>query len=128
MELFTIYEIIGIIFIHWIGDFIAQSDWQANNKSTDNQALVHHTLSYTVIWSLIVMILFFIDMDKYGGRSVLLFILITFITHTLTDYITSRINKKLLKRRSKKMFFVSIGFDQILHYLQLFICYSLLFN
>jgi hypothetical protein len=59
-------------------------------------------------------------------KILLLFPIITFIAHTITDYFTSRLNAKLWAKGNVHNFFVSIGFDQYLHYLQLFITYSLL--
>lgn len=55
-----------------------------------------------------------------------LFLLGTLVCHTITDYFTSRLNTKLYKANKIHEFFVSIGFDQILHYVQLFGLYLLL--
>jgi len=55
--------------------------------------------------------------------SVALFCLITFITHTITDYFTSRLNSKLWEQGKVHNFFVALSFDQILHYVQLFLTY-----
>lgn len=54
------------------------------------------------------------------------FWLITFIAHTITDYFTSRLNSKLWSEGKVHNFFVSVGFDQVLHYVQLFTTYYLL--
>ena len=82
---------------------------------------------------------------------IVIFAGITFICHTITDYFTSRLNSKLWAKATywgsdemKRLypidcpenkhgkyvhnFFVSIGFDQVLHYIQLFLTYSLLKN
>ena len=56
------------------------------------------------------------------------FPLITFITHTITDYFTSRLNSRLWAKGDVHNFFVSVGFDQVLHYVQLFLTYQILFN
>jgi len=53
----------------------------------------------------------------------LLFMGITFICHTATDYFTSRVNAKLWEKGQVHNFFVSIGFDQYLHYIQLFVTF-----
>ena len=55
------------------------------------------------------------------------FFFITFLSHTITDYFTSRINKKLWEKGDTHNFFVFVGLDQILHYFQLFLTYKLLF-
>jgi hypothetical protein len=54
------------------------------------------------------------------------FWLITFVCHTITDYFTSRLNSRLWAKGDVHNFFVSIGFDQVLHYVQLFTTYYLL--
>lgn len=113
--------IFGVLFSHFIGDFVLQTDWQAKNKSTNNKALISHTLTYTLVW-LVLGLCFYWD-NLY---SVLLFCLITFLAHTLTDYITSRINTKLWKKGDVHNFFVSVGFDQVLHYIQLFLTFYFL--
>jgi hypothetical protein len=38
-----IWELLSILFILWIADFIIQKGWQANNKSRRNDALLYHT-------------------------------------------------------------------------------------
>ncbi len=60
--------------------------------------------------------------------STLYFCMITLITHTITDYFTSRLNSKLWAGGKVHYFFVSVGFDQVLHYGQLFLTYHYLFN
>jgi hypothetical protein len=54
------------------------------------------------------------------------FILITSFCHFTQDYITSRINKYFLAKKDTHNFFVCIGFDQILHYVQLYYTLKLL--
>ncbi len=121
-----------IIFIHWIADFVLQTDWQAQNKSKNNFALLSHTSNYSMVW-LLPMCLVFGKMK--GGAttewivwSTLYFCMITLITHTITDYFTSRLNSKLWAGGKVHYFFVSVGFDQVLHYGQLFLTYHYLFN
>jgi uncharacterized membrane protein len=121
-----------IIFIHWIADFVLQTDWQAQNKSKNNFALLSHTSNYSMVW-LLPMCLVFGKMK--GGAttewivwSTLYFSMITFVAHTITDYFTSRLNSKLWSAGKVHYFFVSIGFDQVLHYGQLFLTYHYLFN
>lgn len=134
----NIWIVLIIIFIHWIADFLIQTDWQAKNKSSNNSALLLHTGIYSLVWLPFSIILF--------GNLGYLFILITFICHTITDYFTSRLNTKLVPKRelvgnsrntngiecnifaiskneSWHNFFVSVGFDQVLHYTQLLLTY-----
>jgi hypothetical protein len=66
--------------------------------------------------------------------DVLAFVGITFVAHTITDYITSRIvsrkfaNKEFGSPIPNTGAFTVIGFDQVLHYIQLFGTYYLLIN
>lgn len=120
MDLKTIFI---IIIIHWLADFVFQTHWQATNKSTNNKALFQHVLTYVGIW----FILLFGFYVKTNLINVLLFTLITFIAHFITDYFTSRLNSYLWKKGDIHNFFVSVGFDQVLHYVQLFLTINWLF-
>ncbi len=108
-----------ILFVHWLADFVLQTDWQAQNKSKNNIALTLHVLSYTIVWC-------FVSLWLLGPAGSSVFAIITFITHWFTDYYTSRLNSKLYAAGKIHYFFVSIGFDQFLHYAQLLLTYQLL--
>lgn len=116
----ALIEIFAIIIIHWIADFVLQTDWQAKNKSKRNDALLLHTSIYSSIWIIPAILIL--------GLNGCLFFLITFMCHTITDYFTSRLNTKLWAKGDVHNFFVSIGFDQVLHYIQLFTTYYCLKN
>jgi hypothetical protein len=143
----TLTEIFAIIIIHFIGDFILQTEKQAKDKSKNWNDLLGHTYTYSVCWFVIGIFIQAFSGGKYFPYwSVPLFTLITFITHTITDYFTSRLNNKLApkeevimlkwnnnqeeepfvrfpKDRNYHNFFESVGFDQVLHYIQLFLTY-----
>ncbi len=107
-----------IIICHWLFDFVFQNAWMAINKSKNNKALILHTALYTVGWICPMTIL----LGPIAGH----FLVITFVLHTITDYITSRITTKLYLAGKRHKFFVMIGFDQVLHLLQLILTYYLL--
>lgn len=109
----NIYIIIGVLLCHWVSDFVLQSDWQAKNKSTSLTALLAHTVTYTMAWIFPAFFLF-------GAVNALIFLGVTFVCHTITDYFTSKLNTKLWNEKKVHWFFVSVGFDQVLHYTQLF--------
>lgn len=94
-----ITQLLTILFLHFIADFICQSDWMAKNKSSSNKALALHILVYSAIMSLV------------GFK----FALINGALHFIVDYVTSRITKKLWQQQRVHDFFVVIGFDQFLH-------------
>lgn len=126
----TFLELIFFLLIHWVADFCYQSDEQAKNKSKSNFYLLSHTVTYSAI-IFIFIALWSIAMSPDEPPKIfpiLLFTIITFVTHTITDYFTSRLNSKLWAKDDTHNFFVSIGFDQIIHYVQLFGTYILLFK
>jgi hypothetical protein len=91
--------IILIIWMHFLADFILQSDWMALNKSKSNKALSFHVWVYCLVFAF------------FGFK----FWAITFITHWLTDFVTSRITSKLYAAKKNHWFFVVIGLDQAIH-------------
>lgn len=120
----TLAVIFTILIIHWLADFVLQTDKQARDKSKNWEALLSHTLSYSTVWwsigIILVVINLFYPFFEYQRWSLTLFVLITFVSHTITDYFTSRLNSKLWEQGKVHNFFVCVGFDQVLHYIQLF--------
>lgn len=116
----SLIEIFSILFIHGIADYVLQTDWEALNKSKNNQALVSHTLKYSTVWFILCHI--FIQLG-YLNPLFYLFAPITFVIHTITDYFTSRINSKLWAQNKRHHFFIALEIDQLLHYVQLFLTY-----
>lgn len=123
-------EIFSILIIHWFSDFVLQTDKQAKGKSTSMKMLISHTMNYTMVWWIIGIILvvynIYFPFFVYTLWSLTLFVVITFVCHTITDYFTSRLNSKLWKSGNTHGFFISVGFDQVLHYVQLFLTFYLL--
>jgi Protein of unknown function (DUF3307) len=113
----SVYSLIILMAMHWCGDFVMQTNWQATNKSRSWKALLHHTVPYSLYMGLFCVIC----MKNWEAWA--LFTLITFVAHTATDYVTSRINKKLYDQNRIHDFFVSVGFDQLLHFIQLSLTY-----
>ena len=127
----TLTEIFSILIIHFISDFVFQTDKQAKGKSKNWTDLLAHTTSYTLSFGMSAywVAFFYLVFTKNSisiDYNLLWFLPITFICHTVTDYFTSRLNSKLWSEGKTHLFFVSIGFDQILHYIQLFLTYYLL--
>lgn len=120
----TLIEIFSILLIHWFADFVLQTDKQAKGKSKNWIDLLSHTIIYSCTWILLPLIL--LCFNIIVSHKIIYLIPITFVLHTLTDYFTSRLNSKLWSKNKVHLFFVSVGFDQILHYLQLFLTYYLL--
>ena len=116
------------LFIHWYADFVCQTDKQAKSKSSNNLQLLAHTGIYGLIVTLFSYILYWTNC--FGAQywyTPLIFGVIQFVTHTVVDWITSRINKKLWEYKLVHEFFVMVGFDQLIHYVILFSSLALLF-
>ncbi len=126
----SITIVLGIIIIHYLADFVLQSDKMAVNKSKSNFYLGQHVFIYTIMW---LAVLFPFEEFKYYPyitfpQMTLLFCLITFVCHFITDYITSRISSYFYKREERHNFFLIIGIDQVFHYIQLFITFKLIYG
>lgn len=97
--MFTLTEIFSIIIIHFIGDFVLQTDKQAKGKSKNWRDLLSHTSIYSLCWWIIGLIYMSFKTQSFPIKESLvplfLFVLITFIAHTITDYFTSRLNSRL---------------------------------
>lgn len=119
---------IFIVVIHWIADFIFQAEEWSLGKSKTIAPLLKHTVTYSSIWFIAIWLI------SFDLKSSILFTIITFIAHTITDYFTSRIvSKKFAEGYYGSPIpnfgaFSTIGFDQVLHYIQLILTWSFLFN
>lgn len=120
----TVTEILLILGTHWLADFVLQTDEMAKGKSKSFMWLIKHTSAYSVLWALAGVIL----LPATDFWSVVEFTAITFVFHTLQDYFTSRLNSRLYAAGKNHSFFVSIGFDQLLHFAQLLTTYNILFK
>lgn len=110
-----------ILLIHYLADFGLQTHDQAINKSTSHKWLFYHVGVYSLIW-LIASYIYFMDIEK-----AIHFSLITFVCHYITDYATSRIGKPFWKGgKDLHNGFGVVGFDQILHYIQLYYTFKFL--
>ena len=128
-----IQYIIMIILVHYVADFVTQTEWEASNKSKNIWALLLHTSSYTGLWMLILwnygMVLGEFGISAHFDMDgMLAFGAVTFFTHTITDYFTSRWSvSKLPADRiagNYRAFWNVYGFDQVLHYVQLIFTFT----
>lgn len=129
----TDYIFLAIIFTHYVSDFIMQDEKWALGKSKNWGDLITHTVTYSMVWYPILFLLKGIGVIESVPGMISLFVIITFLAHTVTDYFTSRwVSKKFTKGYLGSAIpnfgaFSSIGFDQVLHYLQLWFTFKLLF-
>lgn len=120
-----------LLVAHFVADFLCQTDWMALNKSKRWDALGAHVLVYSVVLGV-----FVLPFDRPGAG---LFLLVNAATHFVQDALTSRLTSRLWfieltpwkpddvsdgcykLGTTRHWFFVAIGFDQLLHYVALFL-------
>lgn len=125
-----------VMFGHYLGDFLCQSRWMANNKSKSILALTTHVAVYTVVLMSYIFIMFLakIGLEDIRGNMLWpmptltdfgLFAATNALLHWLTDFTTSRINSYYFDQQNYYMFFNTVGFDQFIHFGCLFITYHI---
>ena len=92
-------DILILVWLHFIADFLLQTDKMAINKSKSNSVLGLHCLVYSL------------PMLYFG----FVFAIINGVTHFATDWVTSRATSKLWAGGERHWFFVVIGLDQAVH-------------
>ena len=127
--------IISILFGHLISDFFLQNV-ESKNKTKKKKKnskilllkLIKHVLNYSLILTTTTALLqlFNVIEQKYSV-SLFLFFIVTFITHFLTDFFAIKKIQKVLKKNNRNKYMNTIGFDQYIHYTELFITLYLLY-
>ncbi len=100
MELTTAHLLIIIIaWIHFVADFVLQSNYVAVNKSRYISQLFKHAVIYSIP--------FLILGIKYA--------LINGALHFIIDYVSSSMTSHFHTRSKRRAFFLTIGCDQAIH-------------
>jgi hypothetical protein len=107
---------------HFVADFVFQSDWVAVNKSKDMWALLAHVVTYSLV--MFMLFALWVEAPKDITYRAFAFVGLTAVFHFTTDAITSRITSYLWAKEERHWFFVTIGFDQLLHTIQLVLTYT----
>ncbi len=115
-------EVMSILVVHFIADFIFQSDKMALNKSKSFKWLTIHIAVYTFVISC-----FFIFFFDGSLKSFFLLVGINAAAHWVTDYFSSRVSSYFWNvKKNRHVFFVVVGLDQLLHYYVLFYSWTTL--
>lgn len=93
-------QILLVLGLHFVADFVLQTDWMASNKSKSNKALLFHTAVYSIPFLLCLG-------WKYAA--------INMVLHTVIDYVSSRASSHYWQQGKTHEFFVVVGLDQYLH-------------
>lgn len=94
-----IHILLILISLHFISDFVFQSDYVARNKSKSNYVLLQHVIIYGALFIFIGWLYAFVNA----------------VLHFIVDWNTSRATSYLWEKHKTHWFFVVIGFDQALH-------------
>jgi len=130
-----IWIFLALIWIHFVADFVFQSDKMAINKSTSINWLTKHAFAYGIVFFVVgVLVMLFLP---YWGlpiplvyEYIMLWAMFSFFnmsTHFMVDYITSKITTYYWNKEKRHAFFVTIGIDQAIHLTILFLTFTGLF-
>lgn len=106
-----ITDVIILLMLHYIADFILQSNTMATRKSTSNKWLGIHVGVYSSVFVLVSP----------------LYAIINGVIHFMVDYVSSRVASHFRKREEWHNFFMIIGLDQLIHIVTLIMTYEMLF-
>lgn len=102
--------VLMLVWFHFLGDFILQSDRVATGKSKSNLILLEHVSLYSLPFVM------------FG----LYFAAVNLVLHFCVDWATSRLTSYLWAKEERHWFFVVIGADQALHMTCLLVTYLLI--
>ena len=121
------YQLLPIIFLaHFLGDFVAQSSWMAENKHKNLNALLLHVFAYSFILFLILSNPFYTFSDQLSFTKIIFYVLANAILHGFIDFFTSKFSNFFWKAQQLRGFFLMIGFDQLVHQISLLCTIKLL--
>ncbi len=120
-----------LLVAHYIGDFYCQSRYIAEKKSENLWVLIKHV----GIYSMVLFVILFTGLYLLNIVSLLhafqMAIGITFVNgllHYMIDFFTSKMNSHFWKTKQVRNFWLTIGFDQLLHTGILVYCYADMLN
>lgn len=103
-----------VMFAHWMGDFVLQTEWMAINKSKLWRALTAHVAMYSAVLAVLAFAL------APSWQVALQFIGVNAALHFVTDAVTSRVSSYFWDKNDLRFFFVTLGLDQFLHFVALY--------
>ena len=118
--------ILVLLFAHFFADFVVQPEKLADNKWYSNKALGIHVLLYTASLFLISWLFLVTVPDLFLWSALLIWSIVNGMFHFIVDYATSRDMKMYRDEKDYRMFFIMLGFDQMVHYAVLAVTYSIL--
>ncbi len=106
------YVLLAIFVVHFLADFVFQTSQMATGKSKSLKWLSIHVGVYGLV-SLLSMYLvgnsvnsYYLGFSWWLGNVAL---------HFITDFLTSKVTSHFWESKNMRLFFVMIGFDQLIH-------------
>lgn len=103
-----------ILLSHFLCDFVLQTSEQAERKHKLEWDLFAHVFMYSLVMSVFMLTIL-------TPLNVFRFFIVTGVTHYIIDAFTSNISKSFFDRKDYHNGFVTVGADQVLHYIQLYL-------
>lgn len=120
----NIVSVLFILFVHFLADFVFQTREMGVKKSKSTYWLTTHVVTYTLVTTLFWAFFFSVR----NVDTLITIASLTFASHWLTDYVTSKVSSYMYTKKQFYFFFMTIGFDQWAHALTLFYTYNFVFN
>ncbi len=114
--------LLTIFSVHFLADFVFQSSKMATGKSKSIKWLSIHVGVYGLVSLISAFIIGFELKDISVG---LVWWGINVGLHFIVDFFTSKLTSKFWEQKNMRLFFVMIGFDQLLHNVCLITTYIL---
>ena len=102
----SLHPLVIILFGHWVGDYLFQTNKMAQLKSSSIHWLSIHALVYTLTLTLFSFLVLPLEFA-------LQFSIMNGAIHWMTDFFTSKLSSKY--RGRPRIFFPILGFDQFIH-------------
>ncbi len=101
-----IVKIVVLLFSHWVGDYVLQTNEMAANKANGIRWLSIHVAVYAAV-------LFCFALLFFNVATALYFVLANAALHWATDFLTSRVSARF--KNQPRIYFPIIGMDQFIH-------------
>lgn len=106
-----------LVIVHYIADFIFQTREMGTKKSSSIKWLSLHVLVYITVF--VTFTLIFVDSNISFSEQYLKWFIVNGILHWITDFFSSKLSSYFYKNKKEKLFWSTIGFDQLIHILTL---------
>jgi thiosulfate reductase cytochrome b subunit len=100
--------------LHFVGDFMFQTENMSKNKSSDWSVLLLHSWVYATVLLVWVIYLGLIQPTKVEFLPLVYMVILS--SHICIDGITSRVTHNFWDDGKYHEFFVTIGLDQLIHF------------